>query len=228
MIDLQDCAPTAVSDFCRQLLYEPPPHLTAFEQVAQYAATAICTEFKDTAGDPLFALLRIYRVMKYDELPADLQAAVDPAEQEWLVLVGSSGVEAHWCNRHDSRLYKCMPLREVMQSPMMRAALDQMNLRWWEQRTSLLFDDALSNTVRYFYVPEAIGNPCIPNQAEFVIPYQIASVIGFGGALISGATYMCVGFTHSPVERSMAISFARMGMYMTALLSLYNDPLWVE
>src|SRR5262249_50246395 len=32
-----------------------------------------------------------------------------------------------------------------------------------------------------FYVPEAVGNPAIPDQQGFVIPHGVRSVAGFGG-----------------------------------------------
>ncbi|WP_207706714.1 hypothetical protein [Acetobacterium tundrae] len=34
-----------------------------------------------------------------------------------------------------------------------------------------------------FLVPQALGSPYIPAQKEFVVPYQIKSVMGFGGML---------------------------------------------
>jgi len=37
-----------------------------------------------------------------------------------------------------------------------------------------------------YYVPEALGNPYIPAQKGFIVPYRIRSILGFGGLLPSG------------------------------------------
>lgn len=46
-----------------------------------------------------------------------------------------------------------------------------------------------------FYVPEALGSAHIPTQKDFVIPYQIKSVMGFGGLLPSGNLFAVILFS---------------------------------
>ena len=48
---------------------------------------------------------------------------------------------------------------------------------------------------KLFYVPEALGSVYIPAQEKFVIPYQIRSVLGFGGRLCSGNIFLILMFS---------------------------------
>ena len=55
-----------------------------------------------------------------------------------------------------------------------------------------------------FHVPEAVGSPYIPAQNEFVIPYGVQSVLGFGGMLSTGDLFAVILFAkiHIPRETS--------------------------
>ena len=46
--------------------------------------------------------------------------------------------------------------------------------------------DLEQRTFNVFHVQQALGSPFIPAQANFVVPYGIASVLGFGGVLPAG------------------------------------------
>ena len=49
-------------------------------------------------------------------------------------------------------------------------------------------------TYNVFHVPEAFDNPLIPAQEDFVLPYRIKSVLGFGGLLPSGDIFAVILF----------------------------------
>jgi hypothetical protein len=49
--------------------------------------------------------------------------------------------------------------------------------------------DMSQTSFNVFHVPEALGSPVIPGQLNFVIPYGISSVLGFGGVLPSGEMF---------------------------------------
>jgi hypothetical protein len=55
-----------------------------------------------------------------------------------------------------------------------------------------------------FHVEEARGNEYIPAQAEFVIPYDVRSAIGFGGFLYTGDLYAVIMFTTVSVSAAVA------------------------
>jgi hypothetical protein len=56
-------------------------------------------------------------------------------------------------------------------------------------------------------VPEALGNPYIPAQRDFIIPYGIRSILGFGGLLPSGDMFAVPMFFKVPVSREVADLF---------------------
>ena len=48
-----------------------------------------------------------------------------------------------------------------------------------------------------FFVEDAIGSPYIPAQDDFVVPYGVRSVLGFGGLMPSGQVFAALLFTTS-------------------------------
>ena len=58
-----------------------------------------------------------------------------------------------------------------------------------------------------FYVPEAAGSEYVPAQRDFVEPFGIRSVVGFGGVLPSGYVFAVVMFARVPVSPETAEAF---------------------
>jgi len=67
--------------------------------------------------------------------------------------------------------------------------------------------DIEEKTYNVFHVPEARGSAYIPAQEEFVIPYGIRSVLGFGGLLPSGDLFATIMFSKIPVTAAVADLF---------------------
>jgi hypothetical protein len=65
-----------------------------------------------------------------------------------------------------------------------------------------------------FYVPEALGSPYIPAQKEFVIPYQVQSVLGFGGVLPSGELFAVILFSKVSIPLETADRFKWLSAYV--------------
>ncbi len=63
-----------------------------------------------------------------------------------------------------------------------------------------------------FYVPEALGSPYIPAQKEFVIPYGVRSVMGFGGMLPSLEIFVIIMFLNIPIPKDTADLFKNLSL----------------
>jgi serine phosphatase RsbU (regulator of sigma subunit) len=80
-----------------------------------------------------------------------------------------------------------------------------------------------------FYVPEAIGNPYIPAQDSFVIPFGIKSVLGFGGLLPSGNLFVIIMFLKVQIPHSTAQMFSTLALNVkTALLRFDRGAVFAQ
>ena len=78
-----------------------------------------------------------------------------------------------------------------------------------------------------FYVPDAEGSPHVPAQEEFVKPFGVRSVLGFGGGLSSGDLFAVILFTRIPVPLKTANLFRYMsGDVRMAIAPTLNKPLF--
>jgi hypothetical protein len=62
-------------------------------------------------------------------------------------------------------------------------------------------------TYHVFHVPQAVGSAYIPAQQEFVLPFGIQSVLGFGGMLPSGNLFVVILFSKVYIPRETADMF---------------------
>ncbi|PZR78916.1 MAG: hypothetical protein DLM65_11850, partial [Candidatus Aeolococcus gillhamiae] len=74
-----------------------------------------------------------------------------------------------------------------------------------------------------FHVADAVGSPLIPDQDDFVVPYAIRSVIGFGGVLPSGSAFAVVLFTTVAVPRESASMFAPLALSVKVGILPFDD-----
>jgi hypothetical protein len=57
-----------------------------------------------------------------------------------------------------------------------------------------------------------LGSPYVPAQREFVIPYGVKSVVGFGGLLPTGDLFAVILFTRVDVPRESAELFKTLAL----------------
>ena len=80
-----------------------------------------------------------------------------------------------------------------------------------------------------FHVEDAVGSPSIPAQEEFVIPHQIASVVGFGGLLRSGEMFAVVLFSRERIPAASAARFKAIALDVrSALFSFDDTAIWAH
>ncbi len=76
-----------------------------------------------------------------------------------------------------------------------------------------------------FHVPGAPGSPYVPAQHDFVEPYGIRSVLGFGGLLASGDLVAGLLFSRVPVSAEAADQFKVIGLnFKLAMLPFMRKP----
>jgi len=78
-------------------------------------------------------------------------------------------------------------------------------------------------TYNVFHVPEAVGSPYVPEQKEFVIPFGIRSVLGFGGILPSGNFFAVILFAKVPISRETAELFKTVTLAVKLAVLPFDD-----
>ena len=67
-------------------------------------------------------------------------------------------------------------------------------------------------TYNVFLIPEAYVSRHVPDQKDFVIPFNVQSVIGFGGILPSGNLFAIIMFSKVKVSRQTADMFRSLAL----------------
>jgi hypothetical protein len=74
-----------------------------------------------------------------------------------------------------------------------------------------------------FHVEQAVGNPFIPAQEEFVVRYGIQSVVGCGGQLRSGELFAVILFSKVPIDETAADRFRTIALDVKATMFPYDE-----
>jgi hypothetical protein len=74
-----------------------------------------------------------------------------------------------------------------------------------------------------FHVEDALGSPYIPAQEEFVVPYGIRSVLGFGGLLFNGDLFAVILFSTVRVPATAADRFRTLALDVKSAFSRFGD-----
>lgn len=187
--------------------------------------------FRDPAsGDPQLALARFYKTLPFRELEPDLRlfakAALGEAPRDegmkCLALLATAGVEEAWNDRRQSQGHRAIPLasvRMVHRAPMIAQLIEQMGMdvEHLLQTDATILPDAEGRTYNIFYVERAAGSPYIPAQADFVVPYGLQSVVGFGG-ILRGEMFAVVLFSRVPISPDAASRFRNIALEVKAVL----------
>ncbi len=194
----------------------------SMEELAQ----AIAAYLYDNLGEPQTgekscALARFYKTHDFGQLPILLRGFARNAaggvpiqpETKCLTLLATVGDRPEWNDRARSLRHQAIPLlseQMVRQSPMIASLIQQMGLQIRDviaPGQGLLMEDANKRSYNVFYVPEAGGSPYIPAQQDFVAPYGIRSVIGFGGLLPSQELFVVILFSKTAISAEAASLF---------------------
>lgn len=168
-------------------------------------------------GEPACALIRFFKTHAYSDLDDELQAfALNMLEgsapfptMKCLTLLGTVGENEDWNLREKSKGHRAIPLPSeevVHQIPMMKNLIKQLGLSVHSviKPDAALLLDIEQKTYGVFYVPKALGSPYIPAQKNFVLPYKIETVAGFGGMLPSLDMFVMIIFLKTWISKETA------------------------
>jgi hypothetical protein len=226
---LQNSSTEAVVALGREILNKNRDAHTSFEVAAQTLVETLYETFTDEEGQSMFALVRVFRLCKVEELPPEQKQA--PSEDShFLCLMGTKGDEDAWSNRLKSVGHRVIPPK-AFDTPMLKAVFEQINLPRISEINSNSEQGFLQQTImtnRYFHVETALNSPYIVAQEEFVKPYKIASVIGVGSIFPSRAFMFCLAFSKKPIDSANAQKYVNITNFITTLMSIYDGrkKLW--
>lgn len=195
-----------------------------------------------TGGERQLVMSRFYKTHPYAALEPPQRTFADAllagAEPDpgllCLCLVASTGEEAQWNDRRQSRGHIAIPLTSadyIDQAPMISAMIRQLGFDPAQlvnpQRADLA--NLAGKTYGVFHVEHAAGSPHIPAQEDFVERYGVKSVVGFGGALPTGDVFAGILFSRVHVTARAADRFRGVALDAKSMLFPYDDSAtWAE
>ena len=214
----------------------------SLEEAADAITRYLYEHCVDASGERACAMVRFYKTHRYDRLEPELKAFaaarlgdLEPnADMRCLVLLATAGDEPAWNARRSSRGHQAIPLpsaERVRAAPMIMRLVEDIGVdieslvsapqphpRGTEPRT---YD--------VFHVEQARGSPFIPAQRDFVEPYGIASVVGFGGLLRSGELFAVILFSRVTIPARSAARFRTIALDVRSSLFTFDDGhIWRE
>ncbi len=187
------------------------------------------------SGEKACALVRFFKTHPYGDLNADLQEAAQAILKgrsilrftKCLTLLATAGDEPEWNDRQQSTGHQAIPLIDqdfVHRAPMILQLIQQFGLE-----VSAVIDTAPTlitkeahKAFNVFHVENAIGSPHIPAQQQFVIPYGVQSVLGFGGMLPSGNLFAVILFSKVPIPVETANRFRWISAYVRIAVESFD------
>lgn len=186
----------------------------------------------DQAGAKACSLIRFYKTHPFKDLDDGLQAFAmaqlgDEAlieDMRCLTLLATVGENRQWNSRAESKSYKVIPLPNetfVSTIPMLSRLVVQFGL----DLRHLIQPDPMQFAEQYdvFHIADAVGSPYIPAQDDFVIPYGVKSVLGFGGLLATGELFAVILFSKVAITAGVAERFTPMALDIREAVARFTD-----
>jgi hypothetical protein len=186
-------------------------------------------------GENACALVRFFKTHPYGELNPELQEAAQAILKErsilratkCLTLLATAGEEPYWNSRQASTGHQAIPLIDrdfVYRAPMILQLIQQFGLEVSAviDTAPTLITKASPKAFNVFHVAEAVGSPHIPAQEQFVRPYGVRSVLGFGGMLPSGSLFAVILFSKVPISLLAASHFKWISAYVRIAVESFD------
>ncbi|MEM1171841.1 MAG: ATP-binding protein [Cyanobacteria bacterium P01_H01_bin.35] len=152
-------------------------------------------------------LIRLFKTHSYGKLTPELQKYVQNIlkksdinhDLKCLTLLATAGEKPEWNYRDKSLGHQAIPLineEAIAKAPMISQMIKQLGLEpgILIQPDPSLFVDVEQQICQIFYVSDVLDSPYIPAKKSFVIPFNVKSVLGCGGLLPSGDTFVLLMF----------------------------------
>ncbi|RZV63124.1 MAG: hybrid sensor histidine kinase/response regulator [Candidatus Scalindua sp. SCAELEC01] len=203
-----------------QFIKESCKGITTLEDAAQELVAILCKSLVTDSGESAVVLNRFFKSCSYVDLPHDIQEYIKQKEgrdvisqqEKFLTLLGTWGDEEDWKHREASMNYKAFSLNDknvLYQFPMLSAVFNQIGFKISTMSTvhkSIIIDKQDSD-YGVFYVNYAKDSKLIPRQSEFVVPYGVKSVFGFGGHYVSNNIYSVILFCREHISEDIVRLF---------------------
>ncbi len=210
---------------CGSVLRKLGTDATSMEEVANRTVRYLYDHFVDPqSGERACVLVRLFKTHPYNKLDGALRQCVqavvggvpsDPT-MKCLTLLATAGVQPAWNDRRRSAGHQAWPLTglDINVYPMFAQLIQQfgVDLDTVIQPDPALLVDLDHKTFNVFHVADAVGSPYIPAQADFVIPFGIRSVLGFGGILPTGNLFTVILFAKVHIPRETAEAFKTLAL----------------
>jgi len=225
---------------CGATLRQAGANANCMEDVAQGIVSDLYEQLLDSSGRRCCVLVRLFTTLDYSELSEDLQGfgrELMPdhrigAGTKCLTLMATTGDQPAWNSRRTSAGHQTIPLpgaQVVVKAPMISQLILQLGLdvNAVVQPAPALLLQLDKQTYNVFHVVDARNSPYIPAQQEFVIPYSVRSVLGFGGMFPTGNMFAVLMFTRVEVPRTTAEMFRTAALTAKiALLPFSKGPIF--
>ncbi|MEG3843069.1 histidine kinase [Microcoleus sp. herbarium14] len=222
---------------CSLVLRQLGRNTASMEATSQKIVKYIYQHFCDSqTGENTCVLVRLFKTHPYGELEDSLQQSArrlmngnsPAADMKCWTLLAAAGAEPQWNSRHTAAENTAIPLVSaelVAQIPAISGiirefGLDIPTVLGIERERFLQLEPAVLNI---FHVSEAKGSPLIPEQDSLIIPYQVKSVLGFGGLLRSGSLFVVVMFMKVKIPQNTAQMFKYLALSVKTSLSLAEE-----
>ncbi|MFO0706858.1 MAG: PAS domain S-box protein [Nitrospira sp.] len=228
---LQDM--TACSTALRRLGDDAASLEEAADRITRFLYTNLTT---GSAEAPACVLVRLFKTHPYRLLSPELQAVADrglegipsQSDMKCLMLLASTGAVPGWNDPAQSSRFRVIPLagpNALAKLPMFSQLFAQfhIDLPYLEKSPSPIFIDPHATTSNVFYIPRALDSPYVPGQQEFVVPFGVQSVLGFGGLLATGELFAVIAFTKVPVQQDTADLFAPLALSTKLALTRFEE-----
>jgi PAS domain S-box-containing protein len=240
-----DLVALSLSDLlqCSSAMRQVARDARTMEEAAGAVVTYLHGHFiNKLTGDPSLALVRLYKTHPYGALEPALQDAAQavcdmarpPERMPCLTLLATAGVEPAWNDRTASRGHKAIPLpseEALARSPMVLQLVTQLGLDVQQviEPDPALFRELEAISYRVFFVEDALDSPSVPAQNDFVVPYGIRSVLGFGGVLPDGSLFAVVLFSTMSIPSATADAFSSVALSVkAAILPFAEGPIFTS
>jgi two-component system, NtrC family, sensor kinase len=194
------------------------------------------------SGEKSCVLIRLFKTHSYGELTPELQTYtqqilknnVPDQSLKCLTLLATVGELPAWNSRHKSLGHKAIPLvneEAIARIPMISQLIQQLGLNPGNviQPDPNLLTDLEQQMYNVFYVSDALGSPYIPSQASFVIPFNVKSVVGFGGLLPSGNMFAIMMFLKVKIPQDSVELLRPLALNIKiAILPFENDNVFIN
>lgn len=200
--------------------------VSSMEEMAGHMVRYLYKNLVLPDGNSACALVRFFKTHPYEGLPPDLQGSAQQIlkkgdihnDTKCLTLLATAGDNAQWNSRKTSVGHKAIPLVDedsVARIPMISQLILQFGLTVENviKPNPEIILNLGKRTFNVFYIPEAINSPYIPAQEEFVIPYEVKSVLGIGGMLLSGNIFTIILFSKIEIPFHVTHLFKWVAMY---------------